>query len=140
MYPYRYAVSLRIWHPTILPDDITEKVGLQLRRKWKVGESRATPQGDTLKGINKQTYWTASLHKGKNLSSRRCALEDFLIAQVSKLKKSERYFRHIRKTGGHIEFFVGLFCNKNMGAEITSSLLTSMGHLGIDLSLDIYPE
>ena len=140
MYPYKYCVALRIWHPTINPDSITQKMGLQPEFKCAVGEPRSTPKGETLKGINKETYWTANLHKGKNLGSREIALEDYLTDQVSKLKKSEGYFRHIRKTGGRIEFFVGLFCNKNMGAELPSSLLAGMGKLGIDLSLDIYPK
>jgi hypothetical protein len=68
------------------------------------------------------------------------ALEVFLTEQLARLKKVEKYFRHIRKTGGRIEFFVGLFSEKNMGAQVPSSLLATMGKLGIDLSLDIYPK
>jgi hypothetical protein len=140
MYPYKYSVCLRVWHPTINPDTITRKLGLQPSRKWMAGEARSTPKGNKLKGINKETYWTAELHREKSLLSRKMALEVFLTEQLARLKKVEKYFRHIRKTGGHIEFFVGLFCDKNMGAEVPSSLLAAMGKLGIDLSLDIYPE
>ena len=140
MYPYKYSLSLRVWHPTISPDTITKKLRLQPSRKWMAGEPRSTPKGSKLKGINKETYWTAELHREKSLLSRKMALEDFLTEQLARLKKVEKYFRHIRKTGGRIEFFVGLFCDKNMGAEVPSSLLAAMGKLGIDLSLDIYPE
>ena len=139
MYPYRYSVSLRISHPTINPDTLSKRLGLQPSRKWMAGERRSTPKGDELKGINKETYWTADLHREKSLLSRKMALEDFLAKQLVRLKKVEKYFRHIQKTGGRIEFFVGLFCDKNMGAEIPSSMLAAMGKLGIDLSLDIYP-
>lgn len=103
------------------------------------GERRSTPKGNELKDINKETYWTADLHREKSLSSREMPLEDFLAKQLVRLKKAEKHFRPIRKTGGRIEFFVGLFCDKNMGAEIPSSVLAAMGKLGIDLSLDIYP-
>jgi hypothetical protein len=120
------------------PDTITKKLGLQPFRKWLGGEPRSTPKNKKLKGINKQTYWAAELHREKNLLSRKTGLEDFLTEQLGRLKKMEKYFRHIRKTGGRIEFFVGLFCDKNMGVEVPSSLLAAMGKLGIDLSLDIY--
>ena len=140
MYLYRYCVSLRVLHPTVNPDTLTTKLSLQPSRKWKVGEPRSTPKGNKLKGINKETYWTAQLHREESLLSRKVALEDFLTEQLARLKKVEKYFRHIRKTGGRIELFVGLFCDKNMGAELPSSLLASMGKLGIDLSLDIYPK
>ncbi len=140
MYPYRYSVSLRISHPTINPDTITVKLGIQPFRKWMAGEPRLTPKGQTLKGINKGTYWVAELHKEKSLLSRKMALEDFLAEQLARFKPMRKYFGHIRKTGGRIEFFVGLFCDKNMGAEFPSSLLETTGKLGIDLSLDIYPR
>ena len=140
MYPYRYSVSLRIAHPTVNPDTITMKLGIQPFREWMAGEPRLTPKGQTLKGINKETYWVAELNRGKSLLSRKIALEDFLAEQLARFKKMEKYFRHIRKTGGRVEFFVGLFCDKNMGAEFPSSLLATMGKLGIELSLDIYPK
>jgi len=140
MYPYKYSVSLRVSHPTVNPDTITQKLGLQPFRKWMAGEARSTPKGTKLKGINRETFWAAELHRGKSLLSQKMALEDFLAEQLVRLKKVEKYFRHIRTTGGRIEFFVGLFCEKNMGAEVPSSLLAAMGKLGIDLSLDIYPK
>jgi hypothetical protein len=140
MSPYKYSVSLRVVHPTINPDSITNKLGLQPSRKWMAGEVRSTTKGNKLEGINKETYWTTRLHGGKSLFSRRMVLEDFLSEQIARLKKEEKYFRHIRKTGGRMELFVGLFCDKNIGAEIPYSLLAAMGNLGIDLSLDIYPD
>jgi len=140
MYPYRYAVSIRIWHPTIDSDNITQNMNIQPSRKLMAGMPRSTPKGYKLKGINKETYWTAELHREKSLLSRKIALEDFLTEQLARLRKVEKYFRHIRKTGGRIEFFVGLFCDRNMGAEVPSSVLAAMGKLGIDLSLDIYPK
>jgi hypothetical protein len=116
------------------------KLGIQPFREWMAGEPRLTPKGETLKGINRESYWVAELHREKSLLSRKIALEDFLAEQLARFKKMEKYFRHIRKTGGRVEFFVGLFCDKNMGAEFPFSLLATMGKLGIELSLDIYPK
>ena len=140
MYPYKYSVALRISHPTMNPDIITKKLGLQPFRKWMAGERRSTPKGNILKGINRETYWVAELHSEKRLLSRKMTLEDFLTEQLARFKKMEIYFANIRKAGGRIEFFVGLFCDNNTGVEVSSRLLAGMGKLGIDVSLDIYPK
>ena len=139
MNPYRYVVSLRFTHPKIDPESITKSVGLVPFRTWMAGKPRTGPKGNVLSGTNRETYWTARLHKEKSIRSREIALEDYLAKQVKKLKAKEIYFKRIRKTGGHIEFFIGVFCDNNIGAEFPSSLLADMSKLGIDLSLDIYP-
>ncbi len=140
MYPYRYAVSLRVIHPNFHPDDITENIGIQPWRSWMAGNPRSTPTGKLLNGVYNETYWTAELHKAKSLHSIKIPLEDFLAGQVRLLLKCRSFLKRIRKTGGRTEFFVGLFCTKNMGAELPSSLLGSMAEMGIDLSLDVYPD
>jgi len=140
MYPYRYAVSLRIRHPQINPDDITDNLGINPSRAWMAGLPRLGIKGNKLNGINEETYWTADLHKEKSIKSKKISFEDYLSKQVKRLNKSEKYFRRIRKSGGQIEFFIGLFCDKNMGVELPSALLARMSKLGIDLSLDIYPN
>jgi hypothetical protein len=140
MYPYTYTVSLRVNHPKIDPAIITDNIRIKPLWSWMVGQPRSTPQGDKLSGIYEDTYWTAKLHVQKRRSSRKLSLEDFLSEQIERLKVSERFFKHIRRTGGQIAFFVGIFCDKNSGVEIPSTLLASMGKLGIDLLLDIYPE
>ncbi len=101
---------------------------------------RTGPKGNVLSGTNRETYWTARLHKEKSIRSREIALGDYLAKQVKKLNAKEIYFKRIRKTGGHIEFFIGIFCDNNIGAEFPSLLLADVSKLGIDLSLDIYPS
>ena len=141
MYPYRYAVSLRIKHPHFKPEDITENMRIQPSRSWMAGQRRSTAKGKRLSGFfNEETYWTADLHKGKTLQSTRMPLEEFLADQLKLLEKQGNFLKQIRATGGCTEFFVGLFCTKNIGAELPSTLLGRMSELGIDLSLDVYPD
>jgi hypothetical protein len=104
-----------------------------------VGKPRIDVKGNKSSGINQETYWAADLTKGKGVNSREITLEDYLAKQVGKLKKSEKFFKRIRETGGRIEFFVALFCDKITGADFPSALLADMSKLGIDLSLDIIP-
>ena len=42
--------------------------------------------------------------------------------------------------GGSTELFVGWFLERDGGDVFPHRLLTELGKLGLDLSLDIYPE
>ena len=59
MHPYTYKVSLRIFHPTIDPQVITDTLSLQPSTIHKVGERRATPTGTLLDGHYDQSYWSS---------------------------------------------------------------------------------
>lgn len=140
MYPYKYAVSLRVRHPKINPDTITRTVGIHPFANWMVGKPRIDVKGNRSSGINQETYWAADLTKEKSMDSREIFLEEYLAKQVGRLKKAEKSFKRLRDTGGRIEIFVGLFCEKNTGTDLPSTVLADMGRLGIDLSLDIFPS
>ena len=77
MFPFRYAVSLRVMHPDIDPEDITANIRIQPWRSWRAGEPRATPKGESLKGVYTETYWVANLHKEKTLRSEKKQLRPF---------------------------------------------------------------
>ena len=40
---YRFHVSLRVRHPSIAPEKITEAFGIEPKHSWKAGEPRHTP-------------------------------------------------------------------------------------------------
>ena len=140
MYPYKYAVSLRVRHPKINPENIAKTLGIPPTTSWMVGKPRVDVKGNTSSGINQETYWAADLTKGKSADSRDITLEEYLAKQISRLKKSEKFLKRLRDTGGRIEFFVGLYCDKNTGTDFPSTLLAEMGKLGVDLSLDVFPS
>jgi Domain of unknown function (DUF4279) len=56
---YHFRISLRVRHPSIAPEKITEALGIEPKRSWKAGEPRQTPKGTALTGSNRDTYWTA---------------------------------------------------------------------------------
>ena len=141
MYPYKFTVSLRIWHPQMDPELISKNLKLKPSIIHKAGEPRMTPNGIVLKGMNKENYWLANFHNYKNISTKKISLENYLFDQITILETSASFFRRIRRSGGRIEFFVGIFCNKkNIGAEFPFALHAALGKLGIDLSLDIYTD
>lgn len=133
---YRHSVSLRIWHPTIDPAEITAALGLTPTTASRAGEPRSTPKGTPLKGNWRESYWTATLAEG---DACRDDLPGTLTTALETLLSNRAFFQRIRAEGGVTEFFVGWFFEKpNVGEVLESRLLGRMAELGIDLSLDLY--
>ena len=133
---YRYSVSLRIWHPTIDPAEITAALGLTPTAACRAGEPRNTPKGRPLKGNWRESYWTARLAEG---NARKDDLPSTLTTTLETLLSNRAFFQRIRAEGGVTEFFIGWFMMKSMAGEILeSTLLGRMAELGINLSLDLY--
>jgi len=83
MYTYEHKVSLRITHPTIDPQSITNTLGLKPSRSWQVGTPRKTPNGGELEAINIETYWSAQLSNGKIILSEEVPLESYLLEKTN---------------------------------------------------------
>jgi Domain of unknown function (DUF4279) len=62
---YRYAISLRVTHPSLDPAEITSALQLTPSRTWRAGEPRTTPKGTPLQGVYSNTFWTRSFVEGE---------------------------------------------------------------------------
>jgi hypothetical protein len=57
---------------------------------------------------------------------------------MERLVPHRGFFNHIRETGGRVEFYITLYPGGGaLGETLQHDLLAALGHLGIDLSLDI---
>mgnify|MGYP003394335965 CR=1 FL=1 len=54
------------------------------------------------------------------------------------LAQRKRGLDRLKKTGGRLEYFLGVYINGNAGLELSPELLRETGHLDIELALDIY--
>jgi hypothetical protein len=133
VYPFRYDISLRITHPTMHPQQICDRLGLKAQRMWKAGQNRATPTGTPLSGVYKETYCTFDLAR-----SREDELERFIKHSNKIFQRHKRFLRHISSTGGSIEYFVGMYLDKNHGVMLSPELLDELAKLQIALALDLY--
>lgn len=134
MHPYTYKVSLRIFHPQMDPQVITDTLSMQPSTINRVGERRATPTGTLLEGHYDQSYWSSFFTPPDDSD-----VGEFLGRSVEGFRQHRSFFRHIRDTGGDVELFIGLFADSvNIGATLAHDLLAALGDMGIDLGLDIY--
>ena len=138
--PYSYSVSLRIFHPRMDPGAFSKSLRLKPSNAWKAGESRRTPAGQPLKGINRESFWTARLIQKRYATTPHRSLEASLASEVKRLQKHRALFRRIQRTGGRAELFVGIFGQNgfNFGGELDTDLLAGFTKLGLSLGLDIY--
>lgn len=136
--PYRYGISLRVFHPVIDPDKITRELGLKPFRCWKAGERRTTPIGTPLKGSWPQSYW-CSKQLVRGSTPRSPSLPDAISKLLDRLEPHKAFFHRIRRGGGRVELDVGWYFPVQGGAEFDCALQSRLAKLKIDLSLDIYP-
>ena len=140
MHPYRYQVSLRLWHPNRDLSGATRVFRLRPRFLRKAGEPRQTPKGTPLPGIWRESYWSAELTPRKGIWSKRMDLETFLAKSLKRLSPKRAYISRLRATDGRADLFIGLFGNGSFGAELQPDLLAAAARVGIALSLDVYPD
>jgi hypothetical protein len=134
--PYRYVISLRVFHPKMDPAEISIALQRTPKVSWKAGDSRVTPKGTPLKGLRKDSYWTCNVLKGEWPGK---DLTDAVSDLVTQLSLHRSFFQQVRSEGGKVEFFVGWFFDGNSGDVFDVDLLAKLADLGIALSLDIYP-
>ncbi len=117
---FRFAVSLRLSHPTITPDEITSELGIKPRH------ARTKSRGGF--------YWCSEQESGED-GALITAIDKFLDL----LTPHAAFLRNFKSTGGTIELFVGWFTSQRPGGvELPADRLGEMGTLGVDLSLDVY--
>ena len=130
-----YDVALMINHPTEKPDVITNELGMQPDYKWQVGQPRSAPNGAPLPGLNKDTYWAVSERISEDAHFFATATE-FL----TKLEAAEDFIRNMVASGGRIRIAIHLPGHTNVGDSIPPESLYRMGRLGIELTIEIFPE
>lgn len=133
MNSFKYDISLRVWHPTLDPDYLSQYLGLTASRKWKAGERRMTPKGDILKGTYEETYCVFSM---EHTSSDE--LVDVVEKMTEKLSVYKTFICDISKSGGKVEYFIGWYSSGNSGQEFSARLIKDLADLDIGLSFDFY--
>ncbi len=138
MAEYSYSIRLRVTHPTMDLDAVTDALGRSPEVIWKLGEPRRTPKGTPLPGIYKTGFWTARLLDG---ASTRQDLGSALETALDLVAAGSSLFSEIAATGGSAEFFIGWFFDEGSSGDVLDHrLLAKLARMSINLSFDVYPE
>ena len=132
---YQYRISLRVHHPSMTLEKITEAIGIEPKNSWNAGEERRTPRETRLTGVNRGTYWTSEITSG----SWPLELNEAIHEALRGLVRYKSFLHQIRTEGGTVELFIGWFFDDQSGDVLTHQCLALAGDLQIDLSFDVYP-
>jgi len=127
------SIALRIWHPTLPAHELVSRIALPARFSNSVGEQRRTPKGQILEGVYAQTYCCFELKK-KAASH----LDEDLAPWCAFLEQRLPFMQQLARSGGRMEFRVGIFLDGDRGFEIDSLLLQRICAIGLGLSIEMY--
>ncbi len=135
-----FALSLRVWHPTISAKDIAESLSLRATRICIVGEPRATPTGKPLNGVYPDNFYVGQVieHEEFEYPGFDRDLDACLALALDRLQPSLDAIKGLRDASARMEFFIGWTIRGHGGADLAPTLLARLGNLGIGLSLDVY--
>jgi hypothetical protein len=134
---YTFKVSLRIYHPSMPPEEISAALSLTPRTSWAAGSSKREQQLSGAASTREWTYWSAVLQNDDSVAD----LPDFLSDALRTLEVHASFLKGLVQTGGRLELFVAWFLHRpNTGDVFPHSLLERLGALEMDLTLDLYRE
>ena len=145
---YDFAISLRIWHPSMSPASITRRLRLTPRIKKTAGAARRTARrallraasGTLLGSVNPESYWVADvIRHGVGSPGRRSSAEQHVERFCRKLVRHAEFFRRVHRDGGHVRVWVDSHSRRNYTFELTPRCLASLESAGVALVLDVYP-
>ncbi|MFA0925042.1 hypothetical protein [Xanthomonas fragariae] len=128
-----YRISLRIWHPTSPSKSIINNIGLNSKFSQDVGERRKNPNGMELDGFYRESYCTFSITE---------KVSGYFVDGVNSafplLREKRSYFNKIRREGGRLDLFVGVFIDSSSGFILKTVEMSTLVELEIDLSVEFY--
>jgi hypothetical protein len=145
---YEFAVSLRIWHPSISTESITRKLRLRPSLTKTAGRRRRTPLGAPLRsadgrllgGANRESYWVADIIRpGVRSTGRQASAERHIERICRRLRRHAEFFRRIRREGGDVRIWVDSHSRRNYAFELTPACLEVLAAAAVALVIDVYP-
>ena len=139
MSEYEFTASLRMRHPRIDPATITQTLGIKPQHTWQSGTPRVGPEGESLEGLYRESYWMGRLMETPQLSGQ-VSVEGVLRDTLANLRRSQAFLERIQDEGGVTELHVSLFARANFGLELPASTLALLGRLGVGVAFEIHTQ
>ena len=140
MSQYEFTASLRMRHPRIDPATITQTLGIKPQHTWQSGTPRVGPEGESLQGLYRESYWMARLMEAPQLSSDRASVEGVLQETLANLRRSQAFLERIQAEGGVSQLHISLFARENFSLEWPASTLALLGRLGVGVAIEIHTQ
>jgi hypothetical protein len=98
------------------------------------GTPRKTPTGEPLPGVYRESFWTS----GQEFSIKQGFVKSFMQC-VEQLIHCKNNVLSIVQSGGRSTIYIQLTGSMNNGGTIKSETLKTLGELGVDLEIEVFP-
>jgi hypothetical protein len=139
MQRYSYSLAVRIWHPSLNPEEITRELGITPHRTCLAGDRRKTPKGQLLDGAYQESYWSADAFSRGEYSSTDDLAEDALDEVLQFLAPHRSFLQRLRSEGARLHLQVSSFSGRNYAFEFPPGFLAKCVDLGLSFVHDVYP-
>jgi hypothetical protein len=142
-----FAVSLRIRHPSIDPQDVTNALGFPPQHSWRAGDRREA-QDDSPATTYRETYWFGPLpgipagllpQLSVSREAIHLPLEGKLLFALAALRRAEGFLRRIVDDGGSLGLIIESFGPDAFRLDLSPSTIAMLARLGVEISLDVQP-
>ncbi|MDR2549861.1 MAG: hypothetical protein LBD10_06670 [Desulfobulbus sp.] len=130
------CMSIRLRHPSCDLSNFSSLLSMRCFRVWVAGSQRETPAGKKLLDVYKESYWCSESIRFSEKKGFSLDLKNI----INRLKNIENEIKFIKSTGGDVEIYVNFLGSVDNGDTIDSSTLKTIGELGVNLSLEVFPK
>jgi len=136
----RMALTLRIRHPSIDPQEITDSLGMLPLAFWKAGDPRRDGRGQRLQSRYRESYWTGAFTSAGRLPSAVSTAEASLMLALVSLRRSQPFLNRLQEEGGSVELLLHVVGDEEFKLQLAPLTGATLAKAGITLILEMRPE
>jgi hypothetical protein len=134
-----YAISLRVRHPHLDPDELTKTLHLEPLHCWRAGEPRRSVTGTALGGEHRESYWSAPL-PGQGMGPAAFPLELFLGSQLVQLGRHREFLGRLQGEGGQISLLIEISRAESGVLTLSTGVSRKLADLNIEVEFQFVNE
>ena len=149
-----FEISLRIRHPSIDPDQISQELKVEPEHSFKCGDPRESGSGNALTSLHAETYWLgtsstltgsmllAGLERARFARERVQATSQMSLtlaldaSVVGFLRSHADFIRRLQNEDGQVSLLIELSTNALNGFTLSPQFTRVVSELGIAVELD----
>jgi Domain of unknown function (DUF4279) len=139
MQSYSFSIAVRIWHPSINPQEVSATLGMRAKHSAIAGSQRTTPNGRALGGVYAESYWHSDPFERGEYASTDDVAEDVLIDVLQLLSPHKEFLLRLKQQGARLHLQVSSFGTRTYALELPPEVLAQFSELGLSFVHDVYP-
>jgi hypothetical protein len=151
---YPFQLSLRIRHPSIDPEEISRRLGIDAEHSFRAGEPRDAGRS-TVAPVHAESYWLGTLEPAPLLLGTAFDLSARPLPEISRaislgvldttltvltgtvLVRHRDFFHQLQSEGGEVRLIVAVSGRKVRGFTLTPHLAKALSELRIPVDFEL---